>query len=89
MEKELFIHYSIALKIFPPYFSIIFECQSVRIEHNILHHVEARKLRATQKFTTEQKVRKFQQIGTAEMLTYASNWDYYRTNVNEIILSIH
>ncbi len=44
IEKELFIHYSITLKIFPPNFPIIFGCQSVRIEPNILHHFEARKL---------------------------------------------
>ncbi len=39
IEKELFIYYSITLKIFPPNFSIIFGYQLVRIEHNILRHI--------------------------------------------------
>ncbi len=43
------------MKIFPPNFSIIFGCQLVCIEHNILHHIEAQKLWSTQESLLQDK----------------------------------
>ncbi len=89
IQKELFIHYSITLKIFSSNFSITFGCQSIHIEHDIPHHIETRKLWTTRKsLLLDKSVESFSK-SVQQKCWHAWNCDYYRTNINEIILSRH